>query len=67
MSTTESVAKKGGGFLLERPAPEEIFTPEDINEEQKMIAKTTETSSRRKCGRFGRRWRTTTSTTPCAF
>jgi alkylation response protein AidB-like acyl-CoA dehydrogenase len=42
MSTTESVAKKGGGFLLERPAPEEIFTPEDINEEQKMIAKTTE-------------------------
>lgn len=42
MSTTESVAKKGGGFLLERPAPEEIFTPEDVNEEQKMIAKTTE-------------------------
>lgn len=42
MSTTESVAKKGGGFLLERLAPEEIFTPEDINEEQKMIAKTTE-------------------------
>lgn len=42
MSMTEGIAKRGGGFLLERPAPEEIFTPEDINEEQKMIAKTTE-------------------------
>ena len=42
MSMTESVAKKGGGFLMERRAPEEIFTPEDLTEEHKMIAKTTE-------------------------
>lgn len=29
---------KGGGFLIEDYAPTEIFTPEDINEEQRMFA-----------------------------
>ncbi|WP_124728232.1 acyl-CoA dehydrogenase family protein [Staphylospora marina] len=33
---------KGGAFLLETPDPSDVFTPEDFNEEQKMIAKTTE-------------------------
>ncbi len=29
---------KGGSFLLEETKPESIFTPEDVNEEQRMIA-----------------------------
>jgi alkylation response protein AidB-like acyl-CoA dehydrogenase len=33
---------KGGGFLIEDAAPEEIFTPEDISEEQRMFAQTAE-------------------------
>src|SRR5690348_2605735 len=32
---------KGGSFLIEERAPEEIFTPEDITEEHRMIADTT--------------------------
>jgi alkylation response protein AidB-like acyl-CoA dehydrogenase len=30
---------KGGAFLLESISPQEVFTPEDFNEEQKLIAK----------------------------
>jgi alkylation response protein AidB-like acyl-CoA dehydrogenase len=33
---------KGGSFLIEDRAPEEIFTPEDISEEQRMFARTAE-------------------------
>lgn len=33
---------KGGSFLIEDVAPEQIFTPEDFTDEQIMIAKTTE-------------------------
>lgn len=33
---------KGGSFLIEDAAPEQIFTPEDFTDEQIMIAKTTE-------------------------
>jgi alkylation response protein AidB-like acyl-CoA dehydrogenase len=33
---------KGGGFLIEDAAPGEIFTPEDISEEQRMFAQTAE-------------------------
>jgi alkylation response protein AidB-like acyl-CoA dehydrogenase len=33
---------KGGGFLIEDLAPEEIFTAEEINEEQRMFARTAE-------------------------
>src|SRR5688572_13358372 len=32
---------KGGAFLIEERAPEEIFTPEDFTEEHRMIAETT--------------------------
>src|SRR6266496_2310310 len=32
---------KGGAFLIEERSPEEIFTPEDFNEEHRMIAETT--------------------------
>ena len=34
------VAAAGGSFLLETRAPAEIFTPEDLNEEQRQIAAT---------------------------
>jgi alkylation response protein AidB-like acyl-CoA dehydrogenase len=33
-------AAPGGSFLLEDRAPEEIFTPEDLSEEQRQIAET---------------------------
>src|SRR5438132_13000437 len=32
---------KGGSFLIEDRTPAEIFTPEDFNEEHRMIADTT--------------------------
>jgi alkylation response protein AidB-like acyl-CoA dehydrogenase len=32
---------KGGSFLIEERSPEEIFTPEDITEEHRMIGETT--------------------------
>ena len=35
-------AIKGGGFLTEDLAPDEIFTPEDITDEQHMFARTAE-------------------------
>ena len=31
----------GGSFLIEQRAPEEVFTPEDFTEEQRMIGETT--------------------------
>ena len=34
------VAAKGGSFLIEDRAPEEVFTPEDLTEEQVMIGQT---------------------------
>jgi butyryl-CoA dehydrogenase len=36
--TTKPV--KGGSFLIEERKPEEVFTPEDLSEEQRQIAKT---------------------------
>lgn len=33
---------KGGSFLIEDRAPEDIFTPEDISEEQRMFTRTAE-------------------------
>ena len=30
---------KGGAFLIEPISPQEIFTPEDFNEEQRLVAK----------------------------
>ena len=32
---------KGGSFLLQSPAPADIFTPEDFSEEHKLIGQTT--------------------------
>ena len=34
------VPAKGGSFLIEDRAPDEVFTPEDLSEEQRMIADT---------------------------
>ena len=34
------IAAAGGSFLLETRTPAEIFTPEDLNEEQRQIAAT---------------------------
>ncbi len=39
-------AAPGGGFLWEARAPEEIFTPEDLNEEQRQIAATADRFAR---------------------
>src|SRR5215831_11961087 len=42
-TATIAIAKpKGGAFLMERRAPEEIFTPEDFTDEHRAIARTTE-------------------------
>jgi alkylation response protein AidB-like acyl-CoA dehydrogenase len=43
-NTSLTVAKriKGGSFLIESRAPEEIFTPEDITDEHRLIAETAE-------------------------
>ena len=38
----QSPSPKGGSFLIEDRAPEDIFTPEDITEEQRMFAHTAE-------------------------
>src|SRR5437867_9801496 len=42
MTKELAAIKKGGGFLVEETAPEEIFTPEDFSEEQTMIRDMTE-------------------------
>jgi alkylation response protein AidB-like acyl-CoA dehydrogenase len=34
--------KKGGSFLIEDTDPQDVFTPEDFSDEQKMFAKTAE-------------------------
>jgi alkylation response protein AidB-like acyl-CoA dehydrogenase len=34
------VAAKGGSFLIEERTPEDVFTPEDFSDEQRMIADT---------------------------
>lgn len=42
-TTTVAIPKtKGGAFMIERRAPEEIFTPEDFTDEHRAIAKTTD-------------------------
>ncbi len=40
------VAAAGGSFLLESRTPDEVFTPEDLNEEQRQIAATAEQFAR---------------------
>ncbi len=42
-TTTVAIPKtQGGAFLIEKSAPEEIFTPEDFTDEHRAIAKTTD-------------------------
>ncbi len=41
-STIASVKHKGGSFLLESTAPEDVFTPEDFTDEHRAISRTTE-------------------------
>ncbi len=41
MGVTEKEVVQGGGFLIRDTPPEEVFTPEDLNDEQKMMAKVT--------------------------
>jgi butyryl-CoA dehydrogenase len=40
ISASPIVAAAGGSFLLETRTPAEVFTPEDLNEEQRQIAST---------------------------
>jgi alkylation response protein AidB-like acyl-CoA dehydrogenase len=35
-------AAKGGSFLLQSPAPEDVFTPADLTDDQKLIGQTAE-------------------------
>ncbi len=42
MGETKERIFKGGSFLTEDLGPEDILTPEDFTEEQRMIMKTTE-------------------------
>jgi alkylation response protein AidB-like acyl-CoA dehydrogenase len=45
MATTSAVPKTkipGGSFLLEERRPEDVFTPEDFNEQHQLIAQTAE-------------------------
>jgi alkylation response protein AidB-like acyl-CoA dehydrogenase len=41
MATEEKKLTKGGAFLIEAAAPDEVFTPEDFTQEHLMIAETT--------------------------
>lgn len=43
MALTERNPRRtaGGSFLIEETAPEEVLTPEDLTEEQRMVAETT--------------------------
>ena len=44
MATSDATktAAKGGSFLLESPAPEDVFTPADLTDDQKLIGQTAE-------------------------
>jgi len=42
MSNTAEKALKGGSFLVDEITPDQMFVPEDLTEEQQMIAKTTQ-------------------------
>jgi len=41
-SVISKTAAKGGGFLLESPAPQDVFTPADLTDDQKLIGQTAE-------------------------
>jgi alkylation response protein AidB-like acyl-CoA dehydrogenase len=39
METKERTALPGGGFLIDSASPDDVFTPEDIGEERRMVRK----------------------------
>src|SRR5262249_12449426 len=41
-SVITRTAAKGGSFLLESPAPDQVFTPADLTDDQKLIGQTAE-------------------------
>jgi alkylation response protein AidB-like acyl-CoA dehydrogenase len=41
-STVTKAAAKGGSFLLESPLPQDVFTPADLTDDQKLIGQTAE-------------------------
>ncbi len=41
-TTLNRTAAKGGSFLLESPAPTDVFTPADLTDDQKLIGQTAE-------------------------
>ncbi len=41
-SVVGKTAAKGGSFLLESPAPQDVFTPADLTDDQKLIGQTAE-------------------------
>ena len=41
-SVVSKAAAKGGSFLLESPAPQDVFTPADLTDDQKLIGQTAE-------------------------
>jgi alkylation response protein AidB-like acyl-CoA dehydrogenase len=41
-SFATKTAAKGGSFLLESPAPQDVFTPADLTDDQKLIGQTAE-------------------------
>src|SRR2546425_6702093 len=41
-SVLTRTAAKGGSFLLESPRPEDVFTPVDLTDDQKLIGQTAE-------------------------
>ena len=54
---TAAIAKaaKGGSFLIEEREPQDVFTPEDLSDEHRQIAKTAAefTTQRGPAGRRG--------------
>jgi alkylation response protein AidB-like acyl-CoA dehydrogenase len=46
LTTSPIVAAAGGSFLIEARTPDEVFTPEDLTEEQRQIAATAERFAR---------------------
>ena len=41
-ATLNRTAAQGGSFLLESPAPVDVFTPADLTDDQKLIGQTAE-------------------------
>jgi len=40
MTQDATLYKRGGGFLLGSPAAADVFTPEDLDSEQRLIGET---------------------------